>query len=34
MSVGKNVTWKKGKGKKYHLPCNIEAAGKNIKRGR
>ena len=25
---------KKGKGKQYHLPYNIEAIGKNIKNGR
>ena len=29
MAVGKKITW--GKGKQYHLPCNIEAVGKNIK---
>ena len=31
MAVGKNITWKRGKGKHYHLPYNIEAVGKNIK---
>ena len=30
MSVGKNIMLKKGKGKQYHLPYNIEAVGKNI----
>ena len=25
MSVGKNITWKKGKGKQYHLPYIIKA---------
>ena len=30
MAVRKNITWKKGKGKQYHLPYNIEAIGKNI----
>ena len=25
MAVGKNITWKKGEGKQYHLPFNIEA---------
>ena len=34
MAVGKNITWKKGKGKQYHLPCNIRVIGKNIKWGR
>ena len=29
MAVGKNVTWKKGKGKQY--PYNNKAARKNIK---
>ena len=33
MAVGKNTTWKKGKGKQYHLPYNTEAVGKNIKWG-
>ena len=31
MAVGKNITWKKGKGMQYHLPFNIEAVWKNIK---
>ena len=34
MAVGKNITWKKRKGKQNHLPYNIKAAGKNIKWGR
>ena len=34
MSVVKNITWKKGNGKKYPLPFSIKAAEKNIKRGR
>ena len=34
MAVGKNATWKKGDGKQYHLPYDIEAVGKNIKWGR
>ena len=32
VTVGKNITWKKGK--QYNLPYNIKAAGKNIKWGR
>ena len=33
--MAKNLTWKKNErtGKQYHLPCNIKAAGKNIKLG-
>ena len=31
MSVGKNITWNKGKWKKYHLPHIVKAVGKNIK---
>ena len=31
MAAGKIIMWKKGKGKQYHLPYNIEAVGKNIK---
>ena len=27
----KNITWKKGKEKQYHLPYNIKAVEKNIK---
>ena len=34
MAVGKNVKWKKGKEKQYHLPYDIKAVGKNIKWGR
>ena len=36
MAVGKNTTLKKGKGKQYYLPFNIETAWKNImwERGR
>ena len=34
MAVGKNITWLKGKGKPYHLFCNIKAVGKNIKWGK
>ena len=34
MAVGKNITWKKGKGKQNHFPCNIEAIEKNIKLGK
>ena len=30
--LGKNITWMKGNGKKYPLPFNIMAVGKNIKR--
>ena len=30
MAVGKNITCKKGEGKHYHLPYNIEAVGKDI----
>ena len=33
MAEVKNATWKKGKGKQYHPPYNIEAVGKNIKWG-
>ena len=33
-SVGKNITWKKGKGKQYLLPFHIKAVGKYIKLGR
>ena len=33
-SVVKNITWKKGNGKKFPLPFSIKAAEKNIKRGR
>ena len=29
MAVGKNITWKKGKGKQYHSP--YDAVEKNIK---
>ena len=32
--VGNNITWKKGKGRQYHLPNNIQAVGKNIKWGK
>ena len=33
--VGKNIKCiKRGKGKRYHLPLNIKAVGKNIKWGR
>ena len=32
-SVGKNIPRKNGIGKKYHLPVNIKATGKNIKLG-
>ena len=32
--LGKNITWKKGKEKQYHLPYNIKAVGKDIKWGR
>ena len=32
--VGKNITLKKGKGKQYNLPYNIEAVGKNITWGK
>ena len=32
--VGKNITWKRGREKQYHLPYNVVAAGKNIKKGR
>ena len=31
MGVGKNITWKKGKGKQCHFPYNIMAVGKNIR---
>ena len=31
MTPGKTITWKKEKGKQYHLACNIEAVGKNNK---
>ena len=34
MALGKNITWKKEKGKQYYLPYNIEAARKNIKLGK
>ena len=34
MAVEKNITWQKRKGKQYHLPYNIEAVWKIIKRGR
>ena len=30
MAVGKNITFKKGKGKKYRLPYDKKAVGKNI----
>ena len=30
----KNITWKKGKGKQFHLPYNNKAFGKNINWGR
>ena len=34
MAVGKDLrVKKKGRGKQYQLPYNIEAVGKNIKRG-
>ena len=33
MVVEKNITWKKGRGEQYHLPHNIKAVGKNIKKG-
>ena len=33
MAVEKNIPWKKGIGKQYQLPYNIEAVEKNIKRG-
>ena len=32
--MGKNITSKKGKSKQYHLPFDIKAVGKYIKRGR
>ena len=31
MAVGKNLTWKKGNGKQYHLPYDIKAVGKKGK---
>ena len=31
MAVGINITWKKGKGKQYHIIYDIEAVGKNIR---
>ena len=31
MTPGKTITWRKEKGKHYHLACNIEAVGTNIK---
>ena len=34
MAVEKKITWKKGEGKQYHLPHNIEAVENNIKCGR
>ena len=34
MAVGKNITWKRGKGKQYYLPYDIEDVGKNIKCGK
>ena len=34
MAMGKNISWKKGKGKHYHFSCNIKVVGKNIKWGR
>ena len=34
MAVGKNIMWKKGKGKQYYPPYNIKAVGKNIKWGK
>ena len=34
MAVGKNIMWKEGKGKQYHIPYNVKAVGKNIKLGR
>ena len=30
MTVGKNITWKKGKGEQYYLAQYIQAARKNI----
>ena len=33
MAAEKNITWKKGKGKKYILLYNVETVGKNIKWG-
>ena len=35
MAVEKNITWhgKKVEGEQIHLPYNIKAVGKNIKRG-
>ena len=32
--MGKNITWKKRKGKQNNLPYIIEVVGKNIKWGR
>ena len=34
MTVGKNITWKKGKGEAYNNPYNIMVVGKNINFGR
>ena len=34
MAVGRIYHGKKGKGKRYHLPYNIEADGKNINWGK
>ena len=28
MAVGKNITWKKGKGKQYHLPIILRLLGR------
>ena len=28
MAVGKNITWKKGKGKKYYLPMILRLLGR------
>ena len=28
MAVGKNIAWKMGKGKQYHLPYDIKAVRK------
>ena len=32
--MGKNITWKRGMCKQYHLPYDIKAIGKNIKWGK
>ena len=34
IAMGKNITWKRGRGKQYHLPYIVESVGKNIKWGR